>query len=471
MANPYKKAVTVQREEDALADIFGDLDNAVKTAPLRSPSPPVKKRKTPSGLNGLSGDTSYGSYRGSASRSGASSSHLATSSDPILGDNTSGLNGSSSFISETGPSSEGLDSLLFGDASNRSLKKQRVSGAEDDIGNLHLDTSLDGNDFADDSVYGKIGKISESDEDENLLQVKTVTKSNNARKRQLVNAASIKVAKPAVNLGDDQDDEKKPDIKPITTLKDASKRKAKGLDWQIAAAAATLDTGEEGDDSMDVDADAFDSAASTSAAKPKKFKAPSAGGVSFSSAKVQALEEDGSLRFYWLDYTENNGVLQFIGKVFDRETRKYVSCCVTVDGIDRNLFVLPRQAGTDEYGNDTPAPTEDEVYEEFGQVASKHNIKEWMGKQVDRKYAFELPDVPKEASYLKVLYSYDRRSPLTGSCYMRVLMSLYRTCFTTRLLWQNVQSSLWYQHKRFRAVCPETPHYGTMLAQHTRSRI
>lgn len=32
-----------------------------------------------------------------------------------------------------------------------------------------------------------------------------------------------------------------------------------------------------------------------------------------------------------------------------------------------------------------------------------------MGKQVDRKYAFELPDVPQEASYLKVLYSFDRK--------------------------------------------------------------
>jgi DNA polymerase alpha subunit A len=49
------------------------------------------------------------------------------------------------------------------------------------------------------------------------------------------------------------------------------------------------------------------------------------------------------------------------------------------------------------------------VYEEFGQIAEKHKITEWMGKQVDRKYAFELPGVPQEASYLKVLYSFDRK--------------------------------------------------------------
>lgn len=49
------------------------------------------------------------------------------------------------------------------------------------------------------------------------------------------------------------------------------------------------------------------------------------------------------------------------------------------------------------------------MYDEFGEVAGKAGIKEWMGKQVDRKYAFEEPDVPQEASYLKVLYSFDRK--------------------------------------------------------------
>lgn len=49
------------------------------------------------------------------------------------------------------------------------------------------------------------------------------------------------------------------------------------------------------------------------------------------------------------------------------------------------------------------------MYEEFGQIAEKNGIKEWMGKQVDRKYAFEMPDIPQEGNYLKVLYSFDRK--------------------------------------------------------------
>lgn len=61
------------------------------------------------------------------------------------------------------------------------------------------------------------------------------------------------------------------------------------------------------------------------------------------SVNTQVLEEDGSLHFYWLDYLENDGKVYFIGKVIDKETNGYVSCCVTVEGIERNLFVLPRQ--------------------------------------------------------------------------------------------------------------------------------
>lgn len=66
-----------------------------------------------------------------------------------------------------------------------------------------------------------------------------------------------------------------------------------------------------------------------------------------SSSTVNALEEDGSLRFFWLDYLELDGKLYFVGKVLDRgadgKKRNWVSCCVTVDGIERNLFVRPRE--------------------------------------------------------------------------------------------------------------------------------
>jgi DNA polymerase alpha subunit A len=60
------------------------------------------------------------------------------------------------------------------------------------------------------------------------------------------------------------------------------------------------------------------------------------------ASTTSTLESDGSFRFFWLDHLEHEGVLYFIGKTLDRGTNAYVSCCVTVENLQRNLFVLPR---------------------------------------------------------------------------------------------------------------------------------
>jgi DNA polymerase alpha subunit A len=60
------------------------------------------------------------------------------------------------------------------------------------------------------------------------------------------------------------------------------------------------------------------------------------------SGNVDVLEKDGSLQLYWLDFTETNGKLYLIGKVLDKTARKYVSCCLGIAGLERNLFVVPR---------------------------------------------------------------------------------------------------------------------------------
>jgi len=54
------------------------------------------------------------------------------------------------------------------------------------------------------------------------------------------------------------------------------------------------------------------------------------------------LEQDGSLRIFWLDHMEQDGAIHLVGKALDRATGRYVSICVTVNGIQRNLFVKPR---------------------------------------------------------------------------------------------------------------------------------
>lgn len=55
------------------------------------------------------------------------------------------------------------------------------------------------------------------------------------------------------------------------------------------------------------------------------------------------LNDDGSMYMFWIDAYEKNGVVYLFGKVFSKSTGVYTSCCVVVNGIERNLFVLPRQ--------------------------------------------------------------------------------------------------------------------------------
>lgn len=61
------------------------------------------------------------------------------------------------------------------------------------------------------------------------------------------------------------------------------------------------------------------------------------------SIKVEnVIEKDGSLRIFWLDQMEMDGVVHLVGKVLDRQSNKYVSACLSINGIKRNLFVKPR---------------------------------------------------------------------------------------------------------------------------------
>jgi DNA polymerase alpha subunit A len=55
-----------------------------------------------------------------------------------------------------------------------------------------------------------------------------------------------------------------------------------------------------------------------------------------------AVEGDGSVRFFWTDYTEVHGSLCLFGKVKDKNTGSYVSAFVKIDNILRKLYFLPR---------------------------------------------------------------------------------------------------------------------------------
>ncbi|CAH7685382.1 DNA polymerase alpha subunit A [Phakopsora pachyrhizi] len=115
-----------------------------------------------------------------------------------------------------------------------------------------------------------------------------------------------------------------------------------------------------------------------------------------------------SLKFFWLDINELNGVIYLFGKVFDQLTRKYVACCVTVEGLERNLFFLPKETILDEDGIEVK-PTEDDVYDEIEEVLQAHDITEFKSKVVSRKYCFEQKNVPWTSDeWHKVVYSYKK---------------------------------------------------------------
>lgn len=138
-----------------------------------------------------------------------------------------------------------------------------------------------------------------------------------------------------------------------------------------------------------------------------------------SSSQASVLEDDGSLRFYWMDYLENDGKIYFIGKTQDKRSNKWLSCCVTVENLQRNLFVLPREyrievdEETGETVNTDVVPSMQDVYADFDKVRRKAGITTWRAKFVDRKYAFGESDVPRrETKWLKVVYGFNGRSLL-----------------------------------------------------------
>lgn len=158
-----------------------------------------------------------------------------------------------------------------------------------------------------------------------------------------------------------------------------------------------------------------------------------------------ALEEDGSLHMFWIDYIEINGSLCLFGKVKDKKTGNYTSCFVKVDNILRKLYFLPREHRV-RRGQQTGEEVEmSDVYEEVDEIMSKHRVSMHKIKPCTRKYAFELPDIPKEADYLKLLYGYDKM-PLSADLKGETFSHVFGTntsLFEQFVLWKKVMGPCW----------------------------
>lgn len=71
---------------------------------------------------------------------------------------------------------------------------------------------------------------------------------------------------------------------------------------------------------------------------------PSSTSIPTSASSSVLLEKDGTLRMFWMDAYERQGLVWLFGKVFHRESGQWMSTCVTIQGSLRNLYVLPQPA-------------------------------------------------------------------------------------------------------------------------------
>lgn len=176
------------------------------------------------------------------------------------------------------------------------------------------------------------------------------------------------------------------------------------------------------------------------------LSSPATEKVSFGKVRAQdVIEEDGGFQFFWLDYTEINGSLCLFGKVKNKKTGSYVSAFVKVDNILRKLFFLPREYRT-KNGQVTDEEVDmEDVYQEVDAMMSRLKVGMHKIKPCTRKYAFELPNVPKEGNYLKLLYPYDKQvlpMDTTGETFSHVF-GTNTALFEQFVLWKRILGPCW----------------------------
>lgn len=173
---------------------------------------------------------------------------------------------------------------------------------------------------------------------------------------------------------------------------------------------------------------------------------PSRGGTSGKMDATSTMQEDGSILFYWTDYLEINGILGLFGKVQNRQTGRYVSAYCRVDGVMRNLYFLPREQRRSAPDVDVSMA---DVHQEVSKLMRQSKIDQFKAKASTRKYAFELPEIPEQSEYLKVLYGYrgvQLPSDLQGDTFGHVF-GTGTAMFEQFVLYRRIMGPCWLEIK------------------------
>ena len=166
-----------------------------------------------------------------------------------------------------------------------------------------------------------------------------------------------------------------------------------------------------------------------------------------SVAAASPIAADSSLLFYYYDAYEEPlhtaGTVYLFGKALLAAHSATASCCIHVAGVQRNLFILPRQFALADASDETSATDEpvsfNDVYNEVRAIMADYRVKAYKVKRVQRHYCFDrdLPasqqaaasllspsdGVPESTHYLKLVYPFsDRALPrdIKGRTFSRV---------------------------------------------------
>ena len=176
--------------------------------------------------------------------------------------------------------------------------------------------------------------------------------------------------------------------------------------------------------------------------------------------------EEEYMSMYWLDASENNGIIYLFGKVDatppNTKEKRYVSCCVAVHGSERNLFVLPRATGGNRADGSLVRAGFSEVHRELTEMMVPEIIPRSQGqtfkcKLVKRKYAFEHGDIPrKETEYLKVVYTARHGFPSPKQCLggknIERIFGAGSSCLELFLLKRKLMGPCWITVKNPRTI-------------------
>jgi DNA polymerase alpha subunit A len=158
--------------------------------------------------------------------------------------------------------------------------------------------------------------------------------------------------------------------------------------------------------------------------RPAPQSTPIASSVPISSDPKSILNEDGSLSLFLIDAVEMNGIVYLFGRV--QQGDLFVSCCIAVQGIERNVYLLPRETILEQGRPSDVKVSQMDVYNEFDGIRKKFNIRRFASQFVERNYAFEIPEVPRTAQWMKVSYPFTDPmlpSDLKGSTFSHVFGS------------------------------------------------